>query len=116
MGATILIWPGGRPSPAPTYGSAHYLADEPVDGARDVAVDGVATEAGEGLRERRLRALEGLRATIEAGMVDMTDLLIELERSQARAAARIARENIRTFRDQLEFLDLLEAERPPHTL
>jgi hypothetical protein len=117
MGATILIWPGvGRTSPAPTRSrSARHLMDEPVDGGRDVAVDGMAAEAGEGLRERRLRALQGLRAAIEAGLVDMTDLLVELERSRARAAARLARENIRTFRDQLELLDLLEAERPPHT-
>ena len=116
MGATILVWPGaGRTSPATARGSIQHLTGEPVDGGRDAAVAGMAADAEEGLRERRLRALRGFRAAIETGLVDMTDLLAELERSRARAAARLARENIRAFRDQLELLDLLEAERPPYT-
>ena len=116
MGATILIWPrGGRTSSAPIRRSAHRLMDPRVDDARDVVVDdGMALDA-EGLRKRRLRALQGLRAAIEAASVDMADLVVELERARARAAARLARENIRTFRNQLELLDLLEAERPLHT-
>jgi hypothetical protein len=116
MGATILAWPGaGRTSPTPTRGSAHHPKGEPMDGGRDAAVAGMAADAEERLRQRRLRALRGLRAAVERGLVDMTDLLAELERSRARAAARLTRENIRAFRDQLELLDLLEAERPPHT-
>ena len=113
MSATVLTWPGvvRRTSSELTHRLAHGPTNPQVGGRRCAsAVDGTAADAQD-LRERRLRALLAFRAVLETALVDVTDLAPELEQSRATTAARLARENLQTFRNQLELLDLLEAER-----
>ncbi len=59
--------------------------------------------------DRLRRALEELRADVEAKLLDAEDHALACDRGKRPAALRVAVEDVTAYRAQLELLDIAEA-------